>query len=174
LHGTTALVVNRPTPLTLSHLDLPRFHAFGRCRLFHGGVFESELGQDKTAPNANPIRRKMTSGHNLLSNLQPQPGSSGFEAHNFSPNHWIHAVEGIKGSTALGGGIFLGGSLQDASCTVSVGMAEPNDFKFFHRQLNFEGGQLEKTFYEGLWDVIDDDDEEAKHRILFDGSIPGA
>jgi len=37
LHGTTALVVNRPTPLTLSHLDLPRFHAFGRCRLFYGG-----------------------------------------------------------------------------------------------------------------------------------------
>ena len=58
-------------------------------------------------------------------------------------------VEGIKGNTTLGGGIFLGGSLQDASCTVSVGMAEPHDFKFFHRQLNFKGGQLEKTFCEG-------------------------
>jgi len=25
-----------------------------------------------------------------------------------------------------------------------------------------------------LWDVIEDDDEETKHSILFDGSIPGA
>jgi hypothetical protein len=34
--------------------------------------------------------------------------SGDFEAHNMSPHHWIHKVDGIKDSTDLGGGIFFG------------------------------------------------------------------
>jgi hypothetical protein len=60
-----------------------------------------------------------------------------------------------------------GGSLDDASCTVTLGLAKPEDFKFFHGEIFFEGGQLEKLFYEGLWDLLDTDCDQ----VLFDGSV---
>jgi hypothetical protein len=47
--GTRALVVNRPTPLLLKHLDLPRFHEFASCRLFHGGTMKADLGEFRSA-----------------------------------------------------------------------------------------------------------------------------
>jgi hypothetical protein len=106
---TTALVVNRPTPLLLGHLDLPRFHAFKDCRLFHGGALESqsELGADRSRERPpHPLRRRnVTGGSNLLSNVA-DTGSS--EPHCLSPHHWIHKAEGIKGSTALTSGIYYG------------------------------------------------------------------
>ena len=152
LHGTTALVVNRPTPLLIQHLDLPRYHAFGQCRLFHGGTIgaSSELQTDLLSDPSAPRRRNhVTGGHNLLSQAQVS-GSGDFEAHNLSPHHWVHKAEGIKGSTELGDGIFLGGSLEDASASIAVDMAKPADFKFFHRQLKFQGGEFERLFCEGM------------------------
>ena len=105
---TTALVVNRPTPLLLGHLDLPRFHAFKDCRLFHGGALESEseLGADRSREHPHPLRRKnVTGGSNVLSNVADAESS---EPHCLSPHHWIHKAEGIKGSTALTSGIYYG------------------------------------------------------------------
>ena len=161
--GSTALVVNRPTPLTLHHLDLPRFHAFGTCRLFLGGAVETALGQDTDVSRGVG---GLTSGAYTLS-----PHSGNFEAQNLSPHHWIHRVEGIKGSVDLGGGIFFGGSLNDASMSVAVDLAKPQDFKFFHRELRFGPGQLEQLFYEGIFDLVDNADEALKHTILFEGSV---
>ena len=161
--GSTALVVNRPTPLTLHHLDLPRFHAFGTCRLFLGGAVETALGQDTDVSRGVG---GLTSGAYTLS-----PHSGNFEAQNLSPHHWIHRVEGIKGSVDLGGGIFFGGSLNDASTSVAVDLAKPQDFKFFHRELRFGPGQLEQLFYEGIFDLVDNADEALKHTILFEGSV---
>jgi len=110
---TKALILNRPTPLLLSHLDLPRFHAFGPCRLFLGGVLdqESEL-QDNGVERPHPMRRKnVTGGQNLLSNI-PRATSGSFERNNMSPHHWIHTIEGLKGATRLGvGNIFCGNHL---------------------------------------------------------------
>ena len=161
--GSTALVVNRPTPLTLHHLDLPRFHAFGTCRLFLGGAVETALGQDTDVSRGVG---GLTSGAHTL-----PPHSGNFEAQNLSPHHWIHRVEGIKGSVDLGGGIFFGGSLNDASMSVAVDLAKPQDFKFFHRELRFGPGQLEQIFYEGIFDLVDNADEALKHTILFEGSV---
>ncbi len=150
--GSTALVINRPTPLLIRHLDLPRYHAFGQCRLFHGGTIDtssSELATDLLSDPSAPRRRhEVTSGHNLLRNIQTA-SSSDKEAHNLSPQHWIHRVEGIKGSTELMHGLFLGGSLEDASLSIAVNQAQAEDFKFFHRQLKFEAGQFERLFCEG-------------------------
>ena len=160
--GSTALVVNRPTPLMLHHLDLPRFHAFGTCRLFLGGAVETALGQDTMSRGVGGL----PSGAYTLS-----PHSGNFEPQNLSPHHWIHRVEGIKGSIDLGGGIFFGGSLDDASISVAVDLAKPHDFKFFHRELRFGPGQLEQLFHEGIFDLVDNDDEELKHAILFEGSV---
>ena len=33
--------------------------------------------------------------------------------------------------------------------TVSMGMASPGDFKFFHQELHFEAGFLEQLYLEG-------------------------
>jgi hypothetical protein len=102
---TTALVVNRPTPLLLGHLDLPRFHAFKDCRLFQGGVLDAELG-GKTRQRVHPQRRKNLSGSsNLLSKVADDRSS---EPHSLSPHHWIHKADGIKGSTSLGAGLYFG------------------------------------------------------------------
>ena len=102
---TTALVVNRPTPLLLGNLDLPRFHAFGDCRLFQGGVLDAGLGS-KTRQLPHPQRRKnLTGSSNLLSKMADDRSS---EPHSLSPHHWIHKADGIKGSTSLGGGLYFG------------------------------------------------------------------
>ena len=150
--GSTALVINRPTPLLLRHLDLPRYHAFGQCRLFHGGTIDtcsSELATDLLSDPSAPRRRQdVTSGHNLLRNIHTT-SSSDKEAHNLSPQHWIHRVEGIKGSTELVHGLFLGGSLDHASLSIAVNQAQAEDFKFFHRQIEFEAGEFERLFCEG-------------------------
>ena len=91
--GSTALVMNRPTPMLIRHLDLPRYHAFGQCRLLHGGTINtssSELATNLLSDPSAPRRRhEVTSGHNLLRNIQTA-ASSDMEAHNLSPQHWIH------------------------------------------------------------------------------------
>lgn len=142
--GSTALVINRPTPLLIRHLDLPRYHAFGQCRLFHGGTIDTSSSDHSERRR----RQEVTSGHNLLRNIQTA-SSSDMEAQNLSPQHWIHRVEGIKGSTELVHGLFLGGSLEQASLSIAVNQAQAEDFKFFHRQLTFEAGEFERLFCEG-------------------------
>ncbi len=46
-------------------------------------------------------------------------------------------------------GLFLGGSLEQASLSIAVNQAQAEDFKFFHRQLTFEAGEFERLFCEG-------------------------
>ena len=111
--GASALVINRPTPLLIDHCDLPRFHAFRSCRLFHGGNMQSEpddslFGGLLSDPAAPRRRKNVTGASNLLSNALPSE-SGDFESHNISPHFWIHRVDGVKGSCSLdGSGIFLG------------------------------------------------------------------
>ena len=149
--GTSALVVNRPTPLRLRDLDLPFLQRdFDSHILFHGGD-PSGLTDETLLPGPT-----VTGAHNLLRNI---PAAHALRApHSLAPHAWLHSSAGLRGSRPLRPGLSCGASLRDAAAAVAAGRAAAAGFKFIHGELRFAAGGLQREWDAGLWTSADDED----------------
>jgi len=103
-----ALILNRPTPLLIKHLDLPRLTPFKNNVLFHGGQYMASLADMWSGADAKHAKAtKMTGGNNLLRRVE-ELSSQGLPANCMSPQFWIHKIHGIKGAVELEFGLYLG------------------------------------------------------------------
>lgn len=67
--------------------------------------------------------------------------------------HTLHSVRGLKGGEELTDGVFVGADVLQAQQVVSLGLAKPEDFKFFYSCMRWEPGELEAEIAQGRWIV---------------------
>jgi len=126
-YGTGGLVYNRPTPIRLEDLKIPKFAPFGKHRLYLGsGMTTDEDGDGSNIPVGD-----------------------------MAPWFWLHDDPNLSGTStkmegsvaSAGGGDFLymGGNLEDFSTNDHL-------IKFFTRYRKWGPGQLEEELLKGtLW-----------------------
>jgi putative transcriptional regulator len=128
--GTGGLVLNRPTPMKLRDLGIPKFVEFANNSVLLGcgttGVMSSSQSSSKTnIPLAD-----------------------------MAPWFWIHNVAGLSGSSELSGAkgpLFMGGSIDQASAMIREGSVHPSQFKFFWKYKSWIGDELLKEIEAGHW-----------------------
>uniref|UniRef100_A0A7S4JIZ4 Uncharacterized protein n=1 Tax=Odontella aurita TaxID=265563 RepID=A0A7S4JIZ4_9STRA len=129
--GTGGLVLNRPTPVLLKDLAMPRFSGvFGSNALMLGyGVSLSE--SDTEGPGDN------------------------IKIGDMAPWFWLHDIDGISGSFRLEGAshtLYMGGNLEVAVEKVKAENIDPlQHFKFFWKYRAWKSGELDEEIKRGKW-----------------------
>ena len=108
-HGVGGLVYNRPSPIRLKDLGIPKFASFGENFLMMGQ-------HDLDSPSAT--------------------GNSVIALGEMAPWFWLHNIHDLSESSSIiheKGGLYMGGNIDQASILVEQGHVEPSQVKFFYK-----------------------------------------
>lgn len=128
--GTGGLVYNRPTPLRINDLRIPRFQeAFGDHSLMLGCGIETSK-EKGNVPVAD-----------------------------MAPWFWLHNLPNVTGSCCLEaaqGPLYMGGNIESATKMYAEEAADPDQhkFKFFFKYKSWMGEGLQEEIKKGLWEDV--------------------
>ena len=134
--GTGGLVWNRPTPVLLGDLNIPRFHtAFKNHSLMLGCGTES-TGSEMNIPIGD-----------------------------ISPWFWLHNVPDLEGSSWLEGAkrpLFMGGNIDIATELFQTQQLDQarHKFKFFWKYKSWMGNDLLDEITAGVWEQVEPQDPD--------------
>ena len=132
-HGSGGLVWNRPTPVTLNDLNIPRFQeVFSKHSLMLG------CGTDASGSESNIRMGDM------------------------APWFWLHNVPDLEGSfrlEAAKGQLFMGGNIEKAT-EILQNSIDQYQFKFFWKYKLWQASELMEEIASGEWENVEPQDAD--------------